>query len=161
MYICMFCEYEDIFGVPPLALIRSYEIRDRKERKKKEEQRRLLEKARAKGKRGGRKGGGGGKAGGKGGNAAGAGANLPPPANGLQQPVSQQGYDADGTPLQGLEGEEQEFYDDEEEEDEEEYDDDEEEAEFEGEYATSPGVDPRFADRRLPAAVPVPGTGRK
>jgi hypothetical protein len=52
MWICEFCEYEDIFGVPPVALIRQYEIKDRKERKRLAEKRRLLEKARMKGRKG-------------------------------------------------------------------------------------------------------------
>ncbi|CAP68150.1 uncharacterized protein PODANS_1_20150 [Podospora anserina S mat+] len=32
IWICHFCEYEDIFGHPPEALIRQYEIKDRKQR---------------------------------------------------------------------------------------------------------------------------------
>lgn len=52
MWICEFCEYEDIWGAPPLALIRQYEIKDRAERKKQEEKRRLLEKAKMKGRKG-------------------------------------------------------------------------------------------------------------
>ncbi|KAH9869767.1 hypothetical protein IAQ61_006980 [Plenodomus lingam] len=51
-WICEFCEYEDIFGHPPRALIRQYEIKDRKERKRLAEKRRLLEKARMKGRKG-------------------------------------------------------------------------------------------------------------
>ncbi|KAH7115834.1 hypothetical protein B0J11DRAFT_111854 [Dendryphion nanum] len=51
-WICEFCEYEDIFGMPPVALIRQYEIKDRKERKRAAEKRRLLEKARMKGRKG-------------------------------------------------------------------------------------------------------------
>ncbi|KAI4684124.1 hypothetical protein J4E81_009288 [Alternaria sp. BMP 2799] len=51
-WICEFCEYEDIFGHPPMALIRQYEIKDRKERKRLAEKRRLLEKARMKGRKG-------------------------------------------------------------------------------------------------------------
>lgn len=60
LWICEFCEYEDIFGVPPYALIRSYEIKDRQERKKAAEKRRLLEKAKMKNRKG-KKGGKGGK----------------------------------------------------------------------------------------------------
>ncbi|KAF2019771.1 hypothetical protein BU24DRAFT_459404 [Aaosphaeria arxii CBS 175.79] len=51
-WICEFCEYEDIFGTPPVALIRQYEMKDRKERKRLAEKRRLLEKARMKGRKG-------------------------------------------------------------------------------------------------------------
>lgn len=51
-WICEFCEYEDIFGTPPVALIRQYEIKDRKERQRLAEKRRLLEKARMKGRKG-------------------------------------------------------------------------------------------------------------
>ncbi|KAK3719941.1 hypothetical protein LTR37_004064 [Vermiconidia calcicola] len=56
MWICEFCEYEDIFGVPPVALIRQYEVKDRQDRKRQAEKRRLLEKAKAKGRKG-KKGG--------------------------------------------------------------------------------------------------------
>ncbi|KAI5208166.1 hypothetical protein E4T39_01467 [Aureobasidium subglaciale] len=52
MWICEFCEYEDIWGVRPEALIRQYEIKDRKERLKAEERRRLLEKAKQKNRKG-------------------------------------------------------------------------------------------------------------
>ncbi|KAL5407282.1 hypothetical protein PMIN03_007264 [Paraphaeosphaeria minitans] len=51
-WICEFCEYEDIFGGPPMALIRQYEMKDRKERQRLAEKRRLLEKARMKGRKG-------------------------------------------------------------------------------------------------------------
>lgn len=44
-FICPFCEYEQIFGEPPWALIRSYEIKDRKKRKIEAERQRLLAKA--------------------------------------------------------------------------------------------------------------------
>ena len=52
IWICEFCEYESIFGRPPEALIRQYEIKDRKERKRQAEKRRLLEKAKMKGRKG-------------------------------------------------------------------------------------------------------------
>ena len=52
LWICEFCEYEDIFGMPPLALIRQYEAKDRKEQKRLREKRRLLEKAKMKGRKG-------------------------------------------------------------------------------------------------------------
>jgi hypothetical protein len=52
IWICEFCEYEAIFGSPPLALIKQYEIKDRKERHRLAEKRRLLEKAKAKGRKG-------------------------------------------------------------------------------------------------------------
>jgi hypothetical protein len=51
VYICEFCEYESIYGVPPRALIRSYEVKDRKEQKRQAERRRLLEKAKNKGRK--------------------------------------------------------------------------------------------------------------
>ena len=60
MWICEFCEYEDIWGSPPMALIRQYEIKDRAERKRAEEKRRLLEKAKMKNRKG-KKGGKGNK----------------------------------------------------------------------------------------------------
>lgn len=55
IWICEFCEYESIFGEPPHALIRQYEIKDRKERRRLAEKRRLLEKAKLKGRKGHRK----------------------------------------------------------------------------------------------------------
>lgn len=48
IWICHFCEYERIFGEPPYALIRQYEIKDQKARRREEERKRLLEKAKAK-----------------------------------------------------------------------------------------------------------------
>lgn len=63
IWICEFCEYESIFGEAPEALMRQYEIKDRKERRRLAEKRRLLEKAKQKGKKtsgknSGKKGGG-------------------------------------------------------------------------------------------------------
>ena len=52
IWICEFCEYESIFGQVPHALIRQYEIKDRKERRRLAEKRRLLEKAKLKGRKG-------------------------------------------------------------------------------------------------------------
>jgi hypothetical protein len=52
VWICEFCEYERIFGTPPEALIRQYEIKDRRLRKQEAERRRLLEKAKMKGRKG-------------------------------------------------------------------------------------------------------------
>lgn len=52
VWICEFCEYERIFGTPPTALIRQYEIKDRRIRKQEAERRRLLEKAKMKGRKG-------------------------------------------------------------------------------------------------------------
>jgi hypothetical protein len=46
--LCEFCEYEAIFGEPPRALTRHYEVKDRKLRLQEAERRRLLEKAKAK-----------------------------------------------------------------------------------------------------------------
>lgn len=51
VWICEFCEYESIFGQQPHALIRQYEIKDRKERRRLAEKRRLLEKAKLKGRK--------------------------------------------------------------------------------------------------------------
>jgi len=44
-WICNFCEYELIFGVKPIALMRQYELKDRKRIKKELEKQRLLEKS--------------------------------------------------------------------------------------------------------------------
>jgi hypothetical protein len=52
IWICEFCEYERIFGSPPEALIKQYEIKDRRIRKQEAERRRLLEKAKMKGRKG-------------------------------------------------------------------------------------------------------------
>ncbi|KAI9676036.1 MAG: hypothetical protein M1817_000779 [Caeruleum heppii] len=52
IWICEFCEYESIFGAPPEALVRQYEIKDRRERRRLAEKRRLLEKAKLKGRKG-------------------------------------------------------------------------------------------------------------
>ena len=52
IWICEFCEYESIFGVAPEALVRQYEIKDRRDRKRLAEKRRLLEKAKMKGRKG-------------------------------------------------------------------------------------------------------------
>ncbi|TGJ75437.1 hypothetical protein E0Z10_g10991 [Xylaria hypoxylon] len=51
-YLCEFCEYELIFGRPPEALIRQYEIKDRRRRREEAERRRLLEKAKMKSRKG-------------------------------------------------------------------------------------------------------------
>ena len=105
MWICEFCEYEDIFGVPPVALIRQYEIKDRQERKRAAEKRRLLEKAKAKNRKG--------KKGGKKGNSAASAHNnssaaaAPAPPGG----AGGQAYDPNLPPPEG-----EEYYDDEEEE---------------------------------------------
>lgn len=52
IWICEFCEYESIFGGPPAALVRQYEIKDRKLRQQEEERRRLLEKAKMRSRKG-------------------------------------------------------------------------------------------------------------
>ena len=51
VWICEFCEYERIFGEPPRALIRDYEIKDRRHRQEEADRKRLLEKAKAKGRK--------------------------------------------------------------------------------------------------------------
>lgn len=52
IWICEFCEYERIFGEPPRALIRDYELKDRRHRKEEADRKRLLEKAKAKSRKG-------------------------------------------------------------------------------------------------------------
>ncbi|KAI1098010.1 hypothetical protein F4804DRAFT_141737 [Jackrogersella minutella] len=52
IWICEFCEYERIFGRAPEALIRQYEIKDRRRRRDEAERRRLLEKAKMKSRKG-------------------------------------------------------------------------------------------------------------
>ncbi|KAI6783054.1 uncharacterized protein J7T54_002216 [Emericellopsis cladophorae] len=51
-WMCEFCEYEQIFGEPPRALIREYELKDRRARQEEADRKRLLEKAKAKGRKG-------------------------------------------------------------------------------------------------------------
>ena len=81
LWICEFCEYESIFGVAPQALIRQYEIKDRKDRRRLAEKRRLLEKAKLKGRKGKKQTRNAAKA-----------AN-----NTTQQPLNQQAYDQQPT----------------------------------------------------------------
>ena len=52
IWICQFCEYESIYGERPEYLIGQYEAKDRRERKRLAEKRRLLEKAKMKGRKG-------------------------------------------------------------------------------------------------------------
>jgi hypothetical protein len=52
IWICEFCEYEAIFKEPPRALIRKYELKDRRLRKEAAERQRLLEKAKMKSRKG-------------------------------------------------------------------------------------------------------------
>jgi len=48
IWVCHFCEYEAIFGRPPVALVRQYEITDRKQRQQEEQRRAQLERMKAK-----------------------------------------------------------------------------------------------------------------
>lgn len=75
IWICEFCEYERIFGEPPRALIRDYELKDRRHRQEEADRKRLLEKAKAKS----RKGKKSGKAPVKGSNVANNAASQPQP----------------------------------------------------------------------------------
>ncbi|KZF23055.1 hypothetical protein L228DRAFT_142353 [Xylona heveae TC161] len=98
IWICEFCEYESIFGTPPEALVRQYEIKDRKERRRLAEKRRLLEKAKMKS----RKGKKGTKAAGKG-NGSGTSQHDNPaqrydPQTGGQIPVNDQELQEDESP---------------------------------------------------------------
>ncbi|KAK5134213.1 hypothetical protein LTR08_006873 [Meristemomyces frigidus] len=121
MWICEFCEYEDIFGEPPVAMIRGYEVRAREERKREVERQRLLEKVR--GRRGRGKKGAAGKGGKKGEGVAAAAAGQAPAAMGppgsVEGAAAQQGGYAPGHGMQPpLPPEGEEYFDDEEEEDE-------------------------------------------
>ncbi|KAF2454072.1 hypothetical protein BDY21DRAFT_374315 [Lineolata rhizophorae] len=106
IWICEFCEYESIFGAPPEALVRQYEIKDRKERKRLAEKRRLLEKAKMKGRKSRKssKKNQGNGSNNKGGNNAGA-----------HDPTRERGGSVDDASNAAVDGEE--YYDDE-------YDDD-------------------------------------
>lgn len=95
IWICEFCEYESIFGEAPEALMRQYEIKDRKERRRLAEKRRLLEKAKQKGKKNsgknsGKKGGGNAHQG----NSNSVAPPPPPPST-----TDSQGTQSDNTPL--------------------------------------------------------------
>jgi hypothetical protein len=48
LWICEFCEYEAIFGAPPRALIRQYEVKAHTQQKLQQERQRMLEKVRQK-----------------------------------------------------------------------------------------------------------------
>ncbi len=52
LWLCEFCEYERIFGHPPVALIRQYEIKDRRRREEDANRKRLLDKAKSKSRKG-------------------------------------------------------------------------------------------------------------
>ncbi|EFX01890.1 hypothetical protein CMQ_4961 [Grosmannia clavigera kw1407] len=51
-YICPFCEYESFYKKKPKSFIRSFELRERKKREQAEERQRLLDKAKARGRKG-------------------------------------------------------------------------------------------------------------
>ncbi|KAK4459064.1 hypothetical protein QBC42DRAFT_254747 [Cladorrhinum samala] len=93
IWICHFCEYEDIFGHPPEALVRSYEIKDRKQRQL-EQQRRAQWERMKKGKHKGKKN-----------------SKLPTKNNNAVQ--DSQSLDSHGVPLNhyGQETQDDEFYD--------------------------------------------------
>ncbi|RPB05270.1 hypothetical protein L873DRAFT_1840193 [Choiromyces venosus 120613-1] len=101
IWICEFCEYESIFGEAPEALMRQYEIKDRKERRKLAEKRRLLEKAKQKGKKNSGKNGSGKKGGHSNGvhHGASAGTAPPPPP---PSTTDSQGTQSDNTPLASI-----------------------------------------------------------
>ena len=52
MYICPFCEFEAINGYKPKTLIRGFEMKERKKQLEAERRQRLLEKAKARGRKG-------------------------------------------------------------------------------------------------------------
>jgi hypothetical protein len=89
IWVCEFCEYERIFGEPPRALIREYELKDRRARQEEADRKRLLEKAKAKG----RKGKKSGKPAAKGGNAP---MNQPDSAQGDEHDVPPPVHSGDG-----------------------------------------------------------------
>ena len=111
IWICHFCEYEAIFGHPPAALVRQYEIKERKQRQL-EQQRRAQWERMKKGKHKGRK------------NSKLSAKNTNPAQDGHHSVDSQE------APVNNYsqEAQEEEYYDDEYYEDEE-YDPDEELAE--------------------------------
>ena len=158
IWICEFCEYEAIFGSPPAALVRQYEIKDRKLRQQEEERRRLLEKAKMRSRKGK-----------KGSKAASKGNNLAQDRN--QPHGGNQATQMHGTNSQETHSEE---YDDEDEfdEDEEEYGprdqppplEDDPAAKEGGKFAGvsfEPGPAPAPGPAREPAPAPGPGPGRE
>jgi len=52
MYICPFCDFETVNGYKPKMLIRAFEMKERKKRLEAERRQRLLEKAKARGRKG-------------------------------------------------------------------------------------------------------------
>lgn len=52
LYVCPFCEYENFYKKKPRSFIRSFELRERKKREQAEERQRLLDKAKARGRKG-------------------------------------------------------------------------------------------------------------
>ncbi|KAK3363473.1 hypothetical protein B0T25DRAFT_587413 [Lasiosphaeria hispida] len=109
VWICHFCEYESIFGRPPEALIRQYELKDRKARQL-EQQRRAQWERMKKGKHKGKKN-----------------SKLPAKSNSVaqepHQPAGAHGVPMNSNYSQGTQSEE--YYDDDDYEDED-YDPDEE-----------------------------------
>ncbi len=104
IWICEFCEYERIFGTPPEALIRQYEIKDRRVRKQEAERRRLLEKAKMKGRKN--------KKGNKGSKAAAAAATASAQDKQPQHQQTQQAASMNQSQSQGTQSEEA-YYEDE------------------------------------------------
>lgn len=49
--MCEFCEYEQLFGRPPRILFRDYELKARRQREEEADRKRLLEKAKQKGRK--------------------------------------------------------------------------------------------------------------
>ncbi|KAL7808276.1 hypothetical protein V8C26DRAFT_432424 [Trichoderma gracile] len=110
IWICEFCEYERIFGEPPRTLIRDYEIKDRRQRQEEADRKRLLEKAKAKS----RKGKKASKAAAKGGHTSELAPDQPPaaarPAD--TAPVLANGRDRSSHSNDGYEDEYEETYSD-------------------------------------------------
>ncbi|KAL7276526.1 hypothetical protein RUND412_000486 [Rhizina undulata] len=93
IWICEFCEYESIFGEAPEALMRQYDIKDRRERRRLAEKRRLLEKAKQKGKKNSNKNGS------KKNSAASASSNSAAPPPPPPSTTDSQGTQSDNTPI--------------------------------------------------------------
>lgn len=133
IWICHFCEYEAIFGHPPEALVRQYEVKDRKQRQL-EEQRRAQWERMKKGKHKGKKS-----------------SKLPGKSSSAAQDAHH-GVDSRGAPVNhyghGAQGDE--YYDD------EYYEDEEYDPEEEVPLEPSPGVSGRPHEVRVhPGGSPV------
>lgn len=95
IYICPFCEFESVNGYKPKFLIRAFEMKERKKRLEAQRRQQLLDKAKARGRKG-KKGKAPAKNNGPVDNTAQAGQNVPPPDANLGEGTRSEEYDDNG-----------------------------------------------------------------